>query len=434
MIRIGRFSSVILISLLVCLLSFASQAFCEVQKRAPASPAKRGERGAGPRTIQLPAPALTGSVSVEDAINKRRSIRQFSDKLLNFGQIGQLCWAGQGITDKERNLRAAPSAGALYPIELYCVTPVGTFVYRPEEHSLEQTHQADLREQLASAAGGQAAVSEAACSIVIAGSVKKLTAKYGNKATKFMLIEAGCVAENIQLESVAMGLASLPVGAFETKSVAKVFQMKNELEPLLIVCVGYPLRQSGKAQPAGENELNIKRAVLIVPGADFRDEELTETRRILNEASIVTTVASSKIGPLKGTSGGLVASELTLDRVPVDDFDVVIFIGGPGAEEYFNNPAAIDIARQAADKRKVLAAIDTAPTILANAGVLRDLRATGFLTQREAIQKGGAKYTGAQVEREGLIITASGPLAVVPFARTIVGTLREIEQRTGKSP
>ena len=403
--------------------------------RAIAAEAPKRVRFTGSRVIQLPAPSQTGSISVEEAIGKRRSVRQFADKPLNFVQMGQLAWAGQGITDKQRNLRAAPSAGAIYPIEIYFVISEGMFLYRPEEHSLEQVQSTDLRKQLSSAAGGQEAVAEAACSIVIAGSARKVSLKYGNKATRFMLLEAGHVAENIQLQSVAMGLASLPVGAFEIKSVARVCQLSGELEPLLIVCVGFPLVQdAGESQKTVKSAAGVKRAVLIVPGADFRDEEFFETRRVLNEAGIATVVAGPGIGPLRGMSGGIVASELTIDKVSVEDFDAVVFVGGPGAGEYFTNQTAFDIAREAAAKRRVLAAISIAPTILANAGVLRNLRATGFITQRDAIQKGGAQYTGAPVERDGLIITASGPLAVIPFAQTIVGTLQEIEQRVGISP
>jgi SagB-type dehydrogenase family enzyme len=409
---------------LIYLCTFNSSALSEAPKRVRP----------GTKVVQLPAPALKGSLTLEEAISSRRSVRQFSDKPLNFVQMGQLAWAGQGITDKLLNFRAAPSAGAIYPIELYFVTPEGVFVYRPQEHSLEQVKSADLRKQLSSAALGQDWVAEAPCSIVIAGSVRKVAAKYGSKATTFMLLEAGCVAENIQLQAVALGLVSVPVGAFDIKNVNKVCQLPGELESLLIVCVGSPLIQPAGSPPVGETTAGVKKAVLIVPGADFSDEELFETRRILNEAGVVMVTAGPKIGPLRGASGGIVASELTLDKVSVEDFSAVVFIGGPGAGEYFTDKTVIDIARKAAAGRKVLAAIDNAPTILANAGVLRNLHATGFLTQRAAIQKGNAQYTGAPVERDGLIITASGPLAVVPFAQTIVGALQEIEKKEGKTP
>ena len=403
--------------------------------RAAAAEAPKRVRFTGTRIIQLPAPTLSGQVSLEEAISKRRSVRQFTDKPLNFVQIGQLAWAGQGITDKQRNLRAAPSAGGIYPIELYFATADGLFLSHPQEHTLEQLQSNYQRKQLSSAAGEQKAIAEAPCNIIIAGSDRKVALKYGSKGRNFMLLEAGHVAENIQLQAVALGLAALPAGAFETKNVAKICQLSGDLEPVLIVCAGYPLTQEESAsKPAGKPVPGVKRAVLILPESDYRDEEFFETRRILNEAGIATVAASPRIGPLRGMSGGLVASELTIDKVNVDDFDAVVFVGGPGAGEYFNNQTALTIARDAAAKGKVLAAISTAPTILANAGVLRNLRATGFITQRDSIQKAGAQYTGSPVERDGLIITASGPLAVIPFAQTIAGTLQEIETRSGKSP
>jgi protease I len=366
----------------------------------------------------------------------RRSVRQFADKPLSFVQIGQLAWAGQGITDRQRGFRAAPSAGALYPIELYFVMPDGLFVYRPDGHSLEQLSTSDLRKQLSSAALGQGPVEDAGCDIVIAGSVRKLATKYGNKATKFMLLEAGHVAENMQLQAVGLGLASVPVGAFDMKNVAKTCELSSDLEPLLIVCVGYPLvkQETDKSQPGDKTTAKAKRAILVVPSVNFADEELFETLRVLTEAGIETVMASSKIGPLQGTRGGIAAPEVMLDKVSVEDFDAVVFIGGPGAEEYFTNPAALGIVRESAARGKVIAAISIAPTILANAGVLRGVRATGFLPQREQLQRGGAQYTGAPVERDGLIITASDPSAAIPFAQTVASALQEGRPKSGKNP
>ena len=177
------------------------------------------------KVIQLPEPNKSGTVSLETAINTRRSAQQFADKPLNYAQIGQLLWAGQGITDKQQDLRAVPSAGDLYPIELYLVTPEGLFVYNPEGHSLKQISTLDLRKQLSAAASGQGPVEDAACDIIIAGSVRKVATKYGNKAQKFMLLEAGHVAGNIQLQAVSLGLTSLPVGSFEPRNVARICEL-----------------------------------------------------------------------------------------------------------------------------------------------------------------------------------------------------------------
>ncbi|MHC4617653.1 MAG: DJ-1/PfpI family protein [Planctomycetota bacterium] len=107
----------------------------------------------------------------------------------------------------------------------------------------------------------------------------------------------------------------------------------------------------------------------------------------------------------------------------VDQFDAIVFIGGPGASEYFNNPVAHNIAREAAAKGKILAAICIAPRILANAGVLAGVRATSFLTEREMLELADVKYTGAPVERDGPIITGRDPAAARLFATAIAEAL-----------
>jgi protease I len=107
----------------------------------------------------------------------------------------------------------------------------------------------------------------------------------------------------------------------------------------------------------------------------------------------------------------------------VEEYDAVIFIGGLGAAEYVASPSALNVAREAVRNGKVLAAIGVAPTILANAGVLAGIRATSFLSERERLIQGGAIYTGLPGERDRLIITATGPAAVVPFGRAIVDAM-----------
>ena len=394
----------------------------------------RRTRAGDLKVIQLPEPNRIGPVSLETVINTRRSTRQFADTPLDYAQIGQLAWAGQGITDKQHGLRAAPSAGDLYPIELYFAMPEGLFIYNSEGHSLKQISSLDLRKQLSAAASGQGPVEDAACDIVIAGSARKVAVKYGNKAQKFMLLEAGQVAGNIQLQAVSLGLASMPVGDLETRNVARVCELPAEFEPLLIVCVGHPFVQQ-KSQDQSQSAVRItKKAVLIVPAAQFADAELFETQRILTEAGIASVVASSKIGVIQGAFGGIVASEITLDNLKVEDFDALVFIGGPGAADYFNNPAVLRIAREASARNKVIAAISAAPMILANAGVLRGIRATGLPQQREQMKKAGAQYTGSIVERDGQIITANDSSVAMQFARTIVAVLKTNLPKPDKMP
>jgi len=192
------------------------------------------------KTVSLSEPRLTGPTSFEQTLATRRSVRRFTSQQFSTEQIGQLAWAGQGITEKQRGLRTAPSAGALYPIKLYFVTQEAMFVYNPHQHSLEQLAAADLRGPLSEAALGQRVVAEAACNVIIVGSEKKLAVKYTNKARKYMLLEAGHISQNILLQAVSLQLGAVPVGAFDIEQVGRLCKLPPDAEPLLIICLGHP--------------------------------------------------------------------------------------------------------------------------------------------------------------------------------------------------
>lgn len=395
-------------------------ALCLGQRRSRLSPQK---------VIQLTDPRLEGPVSFEEALAKYRSVRQFTSEELKFTEIGQLAWAGQGIIEPKKGLRTAPSVGATYPITLYFVTPKGMFLYNPDGHSLEEISELDLRNGLAATASTQEAATTAACQIIVVGSMKKVATKFRDKARTYMLLEAGRIAQNIQLQAVCLDLGSTTVGDFDIAGVRRVSRLPKTLEPICIICVGHPAEQaspenSGETIGTGKMErTGAKRAVLIVAREGFRDEELFDTRRALTEAAVETTVASSRTGPVRGALGGIAQAAIAVNSIVVDDYDAIIFVGGPGAREYFDSPVAWNIAREAVQKRKILAAICIAPSVLANAGVLRGVRATSFITERDRLTQAGAIYTGVPVERDRYIITASGPLAAVRFGQAIADAL-----------
>ncbi len=191
------------------------------------------------KTIKLPAPKLESAVSIEEAINKRRSVRNFSDKGVNIEQISQLLWAAQGITDKMMGFRAAPSAGALYPIEIYIAEKGGLFHYLPDGHILETISTKDLRGELSSAALFQASIRSAAVDIIICAVYERVTSKYGQRGIRYTDIEAGHVAQNIHLQAVALGLSSAPIGAFDDNAVSKILSLADDKVPLYIIPVGY---------------------------------------------------------------------------------------------------------------------------------------------------------------------------------------------------
>jgi len=371
--------------------------------------------------IQLTDPNLTGNVSLEDALARRRSVRQFSSEPVKRSQISQLAWAGQGITEPQRGLRTAPSAGSIYPIELIFATQEGLFAYRPMDHSLLQIGDQDVRSMLAAAALGSESVAAAGCDIIVAGDVRKLTDQFKDKARTYLRLEAGHIAQNILLQAVCLDLGAVPIGAFDTSQVRKVCRLRRNLEPLYIICVGYPASEgtteNAEAGAAG------KKAALIIGSLNFRDEELFETKRVLDAALVQTVIASTQTGIKQGVLGNVAEASIPLNRLRVDDYDAIIFIGGPGAAEYAGNPTVMNMVRETVSKGKVLAAIGVAPTILANANVLAGIRATGFLSEQQRLVQAGAFYTGAPVERERLIITATGPEAAIQFGRAIIDAL-----------
>jgi len=341
-------------------------------------------RTAGPsrapnRVVRLPKPRLQGELSLEEALAKAPGIRQFKPTPLELEEIGQLAWAGQGVIDEANGVRTVPSVNGTYPIKLYFATPQGLFVYNPQQHSLEQTLPADVRFRLAAAAPRQPVLAQAPCDIIIAGSVRQLTLQYGRQARKYMLLEAGHAAQNIRLQAVTLGLGSMTIAVFEPREVDRACRLPKELDPIYILPVGRPLRPGeGQSGPLA----GARGVVFVVPSGLFRDEELFETRFVLNDAGIATTVAGARTGPVTGILGNVVQSELTINELVVDDYDAIVFVGGPGARQYLNNAIAHRIAREAVDKGKIVAAISTAPAILANAAMLQGIRATGFVTER----------------------------------------------------
>ena len=376
----------------------------------------------GPRKIiQLAEPKVQGTMSLEEALAERRSVRQYADRPVGFPLIGQLAWAGQGITEPVKGLRTAPSAGALYPVDLYFATPEGLFLYHAPDHSLEQTVSGDMRDSLG--------VPPAPGHIIVAGSSRKLTAQFRDKAKTYMLLEAGHVTQNICLQAVSLGLGSVTIGGIDTREVGRACKLPRYTEAIYVISVGYPLT-SGNAGANGSQSATGqgliaqgKKVALIIPSADFRDDELIETRRALETAGAETIVASSKRGAIRGMLGNVVEATVPLSGLRVDDYDAIVFIGGPGVVEYFDDATAKSIARCAATQHKVLAAISAAPTILANAGALTGRRATAFFSEQEKLQQGGAVFTSLPLERDALIITCSGPAAAPQFGRAIAEAL-----------
>lgn len=165
-------------------------------------------------------------------------------------------------------------------------------------------------------------------------------------------------------------------------------------------------------------------AVMIIARKDFRDEELLHPKEILENEGIKVTIASSVLGESQGMLGTVVRPDMLLRQIKVDDCDIIIFVGGVGASEYFNDPVAHKLAQEALRRKKVLGAICIAPVTLANSGVLKGKRATVWSSESGSLERQGAQYTGKPVEVDGMIVTADGPKAAREFGRAIVRCLQ----------
>ncbi|MEM2925454.1 MAG: SagB/ThcOx family dehydrogenase [Methanocellales archaeon] len=191
--------------------------------------------------VNLPPPRYDGPISLEAALLRRRSIRTYSGGDLKLEEISQLLWAAQGITSP-LGFRTAPSAGALYPLELYLAAgdvediDKGVYKYISKEHALIKIREGDVRIELASAAVNQRCVFEAAVDIVFTAVYERTTMKYGERGRRYVHLEAGHAAQNVYLQAVSLNLGAVVIGAFLDEEVKKILNIQEE--PLYIIPIG----------------------------------------------------------------------------------------------------------------------------------------------------------------------------------------------------
>ena len=190
--------------------------------------------------LRLPPPEQKGKMSLEEALGRRRSVREFTCEALTERELSQLLWAAQGITHAE-GLRAVPSAGALYPLELYVASAGGFYRYEPRPHQLVRLSDRDLRAAMRCTALGQEAITQAAAVFVIAAVYELISREYGAARTpRYVHMEVGHAAQSLLLEAVALALGGVPIGAFEDEALQKALALPVDQRPLYLVPVGHP--------------------------------------------------------------------------------------------------------------------------------------------------------------------------------------------------
>jgi SagB-type dehydrogenase family enzyme len=206
------------------------------------------------KMVNLPSPQLTGSVSLEETISRRRAVRRYRSEPLNLTQLSQILWAAQGITGT-RGARAAPSAGATYPLEIFVVVgdrgvitneatrsaealEAGIYHFEVDSHSLDLHKPGDSRQELAGAALNQQFIVQAPVDIVICAVIHRTSRRYGRRAERYVNMEVGHAGQNIHLQAVALGLATVEVGAFDDEEIRAVVAVDEQTRPLYIMPVG----------------------------------------------------------------------------------------------------------------------------------------------------------------------------------------------------
>ncbi len=214
----------------------------------------RAKRSNLEAVIKLPSPQLKGKISLEETILRRRSVRRYRREPLDLSQLSQILWSAQGVTGS-RGFRAAPSAGATYPLEIFVVVgkqsviireakpapeelQAGIYHYAPDSHSLRSGKTADLRPDLARATMDQEFIIDAPVTIVICALYHRTSNRYGRRAERYVHMEVGHAGENIHLQAVALGLATVEVGAFRDEEVREVLGLEEQTKPLYIMPVG----------------------------------------------------------------------------------------------------------------------------------------------------------------------------------------------------
>jgi SagB-type dehydrogenase family enzyme len=386
-------------------------------------------------TIKFPEPKLNGSFSIEQVIAARRSVREFTDEQLKINQLGQLCFAADGITDREKNLRSAPSAGAIYPMRIDVVLPDGLYSYAPDSHSLTKELGMDIRPMLYIASFRQQVVQKAPCIFIISGSARKIEAKYRGRGERFISLEAGHIAQNVLLQAVAEGLGSVPVGGFDPKSVARICKFTEEFEPLYLICLGVPVEKPSLAPaipttplpspPAAQPvDIRTKKVMIIVPSQRFDDMEFFGIQETCQISGVQSDTASSVTGELKSQQRNTISATKLIRDINVDDYDAFVFIGGPGVREYFEDQNVLRLVRSANQKKKILAAIYNAPGIFAAADIIRGKTVAAFISQRRDIVSAGAEWKHTDLEISDNIITTANPEAARRVGAAVLNTLR----------
>jgi len=197
------------------------------------------------KKIKLNKPNISTKIVLEEILMKRKSIRDFSKKPISIQDLSYLLWASTGIQRKEYGyeFRTAPSAGALYPIETYLVinnvenVPQGVYHYLIKEHALEELRLGDFRVNIAKAALDQYMCSTAAVVFIWTAIFNRSKCKYGERAYRYIYLDAGHIAQNLALASTSLDLGCCPIAALYDDEVNRIISVDGVKESVIYMSI-----------------------------------------------------------------------------------------------------------------------------------------------------------------------------------------------------
>jgi protease I len=379
--------------------------------------------------VSLPEASAEGLVSFEQTLAEQADVYEMTAEPLDNMALSQLAWAAQIRTDLSQvvqtgSRRSAPSVDPRSLIQLHFITATGVYRYHPSGHQLQQISNLDQRRDLILATVDPQAAGAVGCGIVITAPGRGTHARETLERKRIALLETGRIAQNLRLQATSLQLVTASIETFDAARVNPLLKLSRGTEALYVLFVGQRRAAAGQDERAAQPQ-RPKRVAFVVPPTGFNDTELFECQRLLGMAGVETLVTSLHQGLITGALGQAGESKMALTAIPLQQIDALIYIGGPGTATLAVNTQAQRLAQRAQRQGKLIGATSSAPIVLAKAGLLQGVRVTADPGEQTALQNAGAVFTGNSVERDGAILTASGPAAMTGYARLVVNALAE---------
>ncbi len=367
--------------------------------------------------IKLPATEAEGNISLEQILEKRGKKVHSTTKNLTFFEVSQLLWAGYGYNNIDNKIRTVTSQDDAYSLSLYLATNNNIYRYLPVENAVEKIAESDIRKKLSDAAKKDADIYKSTFNIIITGSVKMAGCKIPRNANQYMLVEAGRVCQNIELQAVSMGLAVKSTLDFDAKKIRSLLKLNGSSEPIAIVTINKTISRNAyefkqikvnekNAQPAAKLP---KRVAVIIPDRRVIEKEYSNIVSTLRLVGISVDVACSTLNEVRGDRGNIIRPNMLIRDLRSSDYDGIVLIGGTtGKKQYKDESLVARIVRDFYNDGDVIGALGRTPELLAMAGIVRNIRVTSDLSQRRELKRAGAIWIDSPIEVSDKIITAKG--------------------------